>query len=180
MSAFRPGIGACTARSGSGGARAERGFSLVEIMIAAAVLGVALVALSAVVPIASYAVQDGNQLSTAIFLATERLEQVRGVRWQAGPPAVDELGVSASPSTAPVSHGAATFPDEATVAPPFGAYSRTVRIADCSAAGACGGIVDADLRLVTVAVAYRPMTGVGMSAPGTTKPVTLAMYVARR
>jgi len=54
----------------------EDGLTVVEILLAVAIIGVALGGLGIVVPVSSYAVQDGNQLSTATFLANERLEQV--------------------------------------------------------------------------------------------------------
>jgi hypothetical protein len=93
---------------------------------------------------------------------------------------VDKLGVSGSPTTAPASGGATTFPDEAPMAAPYTWYSRTVRITDCGAGAGCSGIVDSGLRQVTVTVTYRPMTGLGLSPSGTAKPATLTMYIAQR
>lgn len=157
-----------------------RGMTLVEVLIAVAVLAVGLSALSAAIPFASYATREGAQLSTATFLANERLEQVRNARWQEGPPAVDDIGVSASPAAAPAGGAGVTFADEARLAPPFGDYARSVRITDCSAGGACGDIAKADLRQVVVTVTYRPMTGVGAAAAGTAKTATVTTYVAKR
>ena len=57
-------------------------------------------ALLAAVPFASYGTREGYQLSTATFLANERLEQVRNARWQSEPRPVDELGVSPAPTSA--------------------------------------------------------------------------------
>ena len=156
-----------------------------EIMTAIGILGVGLMALSAAIPLAAYGIQEGNQLSTATFLANQRLEQVRNAQWTikqppAVPPDLDNLGVSASATAAPVSGAVTTFPDENPVAAPYTQYSRSVRISSCGVGAGCNGIVNADLRLVTVTVTYRPMTGVGMSPAGTAKPATVAMYVARR
>ena len=61
----------------------ERGITVAEVLIAAAILGLGLAALMTVVPVASYAIQDGNQTSTATYLAQQRLEQVRNARWTA-------------------------------------------------------------------------------------------------
>jgi prepilin-type N-terminal cleavage/methylation domain-containing protein len=158
----------------------SQGFTLVEVLIATAIIGVGLVALSAAIPLASYSMQEGNQLTTATFLANERLEQVRSAAWAAGPPPMDTLGLSASPASAPSSGGATTFPDETPMAAPYSSYSRTVRIAQCGAGADCGGIADPALRQVTVTVTYRPMTGGGLSAAGTAKPATLTMYIAQR
>ena len=73
----------------------ERGLSLVEILVAIAIIGIGLVGLAVVVPVASYGVQEGNQLSTATFLAEQRLEEVRNAPWAASP-ANDCLGVSSN------------------------------------------------------------------------------------
>lgn len=163
----------------------ERGLTLVEILVAAALIGIGLSGVLAVVPIASYGLQEGNQRSTATFLADERLEAVRNATWT-GTPAVDCLGVSASAAAPPTtttctghagSYG--PFPDEADVAN-FTGYSRTVRVTACSVAPGCGGVTDAGMRLVTVAVSYRPMTGMAVAAAGTTKAVSVTLLIAQR
>jgi prepilin-type N-terminal cleavage/methylation domain-containing protein len=162
----------------------QRGLTIVEILIACAIIGVGLVALSSAIPIAAYGIQEGNQLSTATFLANQRLEQVRNAEWRAAQgvaPAVDTLGLSASATTAPVDgDGGITFADEMPLEPPYTGYTRTVRIVSCGAGAGCGGIVSADLRQITVTVTYRPMTGIGLAAPTATKSAILTMYIARR
>lgn len=162
----------------------QRGMTLMEVMLAVAILGVGLGALSQAIPIASYGIQEGNQLSTATFLANQRLEQVRNARWQAIPTCVDTLGASPSPTqppagTCPGSTGS-TFPDENPVAAPYTGYSRSVRITACGGGAGCNGIVDNDLRQVTVTVTYRAMSGIGMSAAGTTKASTVTTYISSR
>jgi prepilin-type N-terminal cleavage/methylation domain-containing protein len=158
----------------------ERGFTLVEILIAVAVIGVGLMALSSAIPIAAYGIQEGNQFSTATFLANQRLEQVRNAQWHAAP-AVDTLGLSASDAAAPVGDGGLiTFPDENPLDAPFDGYTRTVRITDCGVAPGCSGVTDAGLRQVTVTVSYRPMTGVGMAPATRAKSAIVTMYIARR
>ena len=161
----------------------QRGATLMEVLIAMAIIAVGVWALSAAIPLAAYGIQEGNQLSTATFLVNQRLEHVRNARWEEGPPCVDALGLSASATVAPVGScagGAVTFADENPVLNQNGAYARTVRITNCGVGGGCNGIVDADLRQVVVTVTYRPMTGTGVSAAGTAKASTITMYVARR
>ena len=162
----------------------RRGMTIVEIMIAIAIIAVGLAALFSAIPIAAYGIQEGNQLSTATFLANQRLEQVRNATWAAAAtpiPAVDNLGVSASSTAAPVGDGGATtFPDDTPMAAPYTGYTRTVRITDCSVAPGCSGIVDASLRQITVTVSYRPMTGVGVATAATTKSAVVTMYIAKR
>ena len=155
----------------------QAGFTLPEILIAAAIVGIALLALSQAIPMGAYGIQEGNQLSTATFLANQRLEQVRNAQWSATP-AVDNLGVSASPTSAPVSGGTTTFSDENPVAAPYGAYSRRVRIIDCNTGAGCGGIVKPGMREATVTVAYTPLTGVGVST--TTKAAEVTLIIAQR
>jgi type II secretory pathway pseudopilin PulG len=155
----------------------ERGITLAEVLIAAGILGVGLASLMAVVPVASYAVQDGNQTSTATFLAQQRLEQVRNARWTA----VDDcVGLSAGASApAPSPAGtcgavAVTFPDEAAV-PGYAQYARSVRISECAP---CETITNPALRQVTVTVTYRPISAAGGSNANTS--VTLEWLVAQR
>lgn len=159
--------------------RDERGLTLAEILVAIAVIGIGLVGLAVVVPVASYGVQEGSQLSTATFLAEQRIEQARNAAWTTAP-VNDCLGVSAG-DAAPtgVCGGAniATFADEAPV-PGFAQYSRTTRITDCGAGAGCAGVVHAALRLVTVTVTYRPLTAAGASPND--KTVTLSWLVAQR
>jgi type II secretory pathway pseudopilin PulG len=165
----------------------ERGISLAEILVATAIIGIGLAALMTAVPMSTSGMQEGNQLSTATFLAQQRVEQVRRATWTAMP-AVDCVGVSASASTPPAPSGATcngsaavTFPDEAQGANPvpgFTQYSRTTRITDCAVGAGCSGIVNGAMRLVTVTVRYRPMTALG-SAPAD-KAVRVEWLVAQR
>lgn len=155
----------------------QRGLTLVEVALAAAILAVGLAGLAAAIPLSAYGIQEGNQLSVATFLATQRLEQVRQAAWTAIPPE-DTLGVSPSPSAPPKTGGIATFRDEAPVAPPYTQYTRQVRIVDCLAGEGCSGVTSAGLRQVTVTVTYAPLTGVGQSASRKSAVVTLLL--ARR
>src|SRR6266852_2441256 len=72
----------------------QRGMSLAEILVACVIIAIGLVGLLSAVPTASYGIQEGQQLSTATFLANQRLEQARNAQWVATPVA-DTLGVSA-------------------------------------------------------------------------------------
>jgi hypothetical protein len=154
-----------------------------EILFAVTIISVGLVALASAIPLSTYGIQEGSQLSTATFLANQRLEQVRNARWQQGTPCVDSLGLSPSSTAAPVGTcpgGGVTFADESPLGAPYGGYTRRVRITPCDAGAPCDGIVSDELRRATVTVAYRPLTGVGVSGPGTTKAAVLTMYIARR
>jgi prepilin-type N-terminal cleavage/methylation domain-containing protein len=159
--------------------RNQHGMTLAEIIVALAIIGIGLVALAAAIPLAGYGIQEGSQLSTATFLANQRLEQVRNATWSATP-AVDNLGISASTAVPPQSGATITFPDEGPMAAPYAGYTRTVRVADCSLGAGCSGIVNATMRQVTVTVTYTPITGVGQAASGTTKSAIVTMFISER
>ncbi len=55
----------------------QRGFTLVEVLVAAAIVTVALTAVAGGFQYALGVVEASRQHTTAIFLATERLEQVK-------------------------------------------------------------------------------------------------------
>ena len=154
----------------------QHGMTLAEVLVAIAIIGVGLAALAAAIPIAGYGIQEGSQLSTATFLANARLEQAKNAVWTTTPD-VDNLGVS-SGSAAPQTAGITTFPDENPIAAPYTAYTRTVRVTDCSAGGGCAAITNANIRQVTVTVTYRPLTGVGQSPA--TKSAAVTMLLAKR
>lgn len=161
--------------------------TVVEILIAVAIIGVGLVALSSAIPLAAYGIQEGKQLSTATFLANQRMEQVRNATWRAASnpgvvpvvTALDTLGVS-SGDTVPVGTTGVTFPDELPLPAPYADYDRSVRVTDCSLAPGCSGILTPDLRRITVTVSYRPMTGIGMAPATTAKSASVTMYIAKR
>lgn len=182
--------------------RNERGFTVAEVLVAAVIVSLAFVALATIVPIASYAVQEGYQLSNATFLADQKLEQIKNLPWQspAASPAYDCLGLSATSTAAPTvpaasstssgtctlgattvnAGGALTWEaDESTTAiSGFNGYSRQVRVTDCGAGAGCMGIVDGNMRLVTVTVSYTPLTVSGNAAG--TKSYSVSMLVSAR
>jgi prepilin-type N-terminal cleavage/methylation domain-containing protein len=157
----------------------QRGMSLAEILIASVIMAVGLVALLSAIPLASYAIGEGTQLSTATFLANQRLEQVKNAQWTATP-VVDLLGVSASMAVAPKTGVTTTFPDETPLTAPFTGYTRQVRVTDCGVAPGCVGVTNAGLRQVTVIVSYQPLTGVGTAATGTTKSMMIQTLITEQ
>lgn len=174
------------------GHRGEAGFSVAEVIASVAVITIALVSLSLLIPVSTFAVQQGKQQSTATFLAEQKLEQVRNLPW-ATSPLNDCLGISISATAAPAvpagescALGATTvaagsplpwLADEAAVAG-FATYSRETRVTDCGVGLGCGGIVNSGMRMVMVTVSYTPLTASGL-AP-TPQRVSLRMLVAQR
>lgn len=110
--------------------RGCRGFTLVEVLVALTLLTVAVLGVGAAIGVQSGgtakgvsfglgAVSRAGTLSAAAFLAQERLEQVKKLRYQVGPPPVDQFGSGQYP---------AGFPDEGlgTIAG-YPNFSRQVR-----------------------------------------------------
>ncbi len=162
----------------------QRGFTLAEVLIAAVIITIAFVAFASIVPISTYGIQEGNQVSTSAFLADQKLEQIKNLPWTASP-AKDCLGISASSTAAPTvpagasctlgtttvaAGGALTWvaDESATAITGFSGYSRNVRITDCGTGGGCftPAIVDSLMRLVTVTVTYTPLTAGTQTAAG--------------
>jgi len=150
---------------------------LAEVLAAVAVVAIGLSALASAIPVAGAAVSEGARLSTATFLASARLEEIRAAAWSATP-AVDRLGVSGAPLSPPESEGATTFADETALPDPYAGYSRQVRILDCGLPPGCGAVTSVRLRQVTVTVAYRPVTATGVAAID--KSVSVTTLVAQR
>jgi prepilin-type N-terminal cleavage/methylation domain-containing protein len=169
--------------------RDERGLTLAEILVAVAIIGLGLAGLAVVIPVSSYGVQEGNQLSTATFLAEQMIERARAAAWT-GSPAVDCLGLSANLTTAPApspagttcnGSSATTFPDETTAGTGvsgYTQYTRFVRITACDATSPCGGVNNTSLRRVGVTVSYRPISASGGSV--TPKTVYVEWLVSQK
>ena len=175
----------------------ERGFTLAEVLVAAFLVAVGLAGLLASVPLGSFAVQEGKQVSTATFLANQKLEEVRHMPWKSLP-AKDCLGVSTVPNASPRVPAGATctlgattvtgggvlpwFTDQMSGSPSaipgFPEYSRLVRVTGCDVLP-CAGITNPALRRVTVTVRYRASTGVAISG-GAMTSVVVTMMVAQR
>lgn len=62
-------------------ANGERGFSLVELMIAMVVLGIGLLSLAGLFPLAMERVAAGDLDSRATFHAEAKLEELKNVPW---------------------------------------------------------------------------------------------------
>jgi prepilin-type N-terminal cleavage/methylation domain-containing protein len=166
----------------------ERGLTLAEILVAVAIIGLGLVGLAVVIPVSSYGVQEGNQLSTATFpgradgraRARVGLDQLAG----GGLPRAFPAGNAAPVPTGATCVGAAAptatqFPDETSAAGVSGypRYTRIVRVTNCGATP-CAGVTDAGMRLVQVTVTYTPLSAAGVSP--TPKTVMLEWLVSQK
>jgi prepilin-type N-terminal cleavage/methylation domain-containing protein len=124
----------------------ERGMTLVEVLVAVAVLTVGLTAIAAGMQLGTSGITQAQQETTATFLAEQRLEDVRAFA----------LSTAAAQGYANVT--AANFPAEAygTIPGGYAGYRRTTTIADPSAT----------MKVVAVRVFYR---SVAVSSTGDTE-----------
>jgi type II secretory pathway pseudopilin PulG len=138
----------------------ESGLTLVEIIVAAAVIGLGLVGVVAGFLYAVGGIEAGRQQTTAVFLAEQRMEQLKAA-------ALTNL-LNVTTATYPAEgYGSVSNNGHATPS-----YRRTVTIVDAPA-----GL--ADTKLVEVWVFYRPVVGFGVLA--TERGVRLsALLTARR
>lgn len=143
----------------------EQGLTLAEVLAALSLLSVGLVAMVSLLPLAGLGIHEGGHRSGAIFLAGQRLEQIRHA-----------VG-SAEPSNDPLTEAAVSFPDEPAIAPPHQAFSRSVRLRDCALG--CSGVQTPGVRQVTVTVTYPASSAQGAS-PIQRGAVILSTYVGPR
>lgn len=142
------------ARSGCGAAvrwNDQRGLGLAEVLIAIGIIttallgfagGLALQSSSGItggIELGQAAISRGRYVSSATFLAQDRLEQIKRLQYVFGPPLVDQIGAGAPP---------AALPDEdyGTI-PGYQDFRREVTVQD--------GVPSASMKLITVTVRFR-------------------------
>jgi len=99
----------------------EQGVTLLEVLIAMLLLGVALVGLAASFPLAMYGVTLGGYQTTATLLALQSIEDARA-RAYANIPSLDTGGGVCDTS------GGGTFVSLASATPPFEGFARCVSV----------------------------------------------------
>ncbi len=151
----------------------EEGFTLVEVLIAIALLTIGIVGVGAALVFQAgglssassfglAAITRANYISTATMLAQERLEQLKGLQYTVGPPAVDQFGPDPIP---------AGFPDEAIGSiQGFPNFARQVRVQT--------GFPAAGMKTITVNVFFVPPRDVGLAPQQ--EAVPLVTYIAQR
>lgn len=72
----------------------DAGFSLIEALVAMLIIAPAMIGAAGLVTIAARSVRDARMESTAVVLASQKLEQLRTLEWNA-----DDLGRGGSPSS---------------------------------------------------------------------------------
>lgn len=134
----------------------ERGLTLVEVLVAIALLTVGLLGLASAVAVqgggvvgavstGQAAITRGYYVSAATMLAQQRMEALKQLRFWVGPPAGDEFGSD------PIPVGFADEP--AGSIPGFPGFSRQARVQT--------GVPAANLKTVTVTVSFALPTATG-------------------
>lgn len=117
----------------------ERGFTLAEVLVAAFILAIGLVAVATGFQYATSGVETGKGETTATFLAEQKLEQLKALAL------TDWTNASLSAGTTTEGYG--------TIAS-ASAYRRVTTITNNP-----GGTCTANCKLVQVSVFYKPVTG---------------------
>ena len=139
--------------------REESGFTLVELLVAIAILMIGLVAVMQWFPLGTAGVETGRRQSTGVFLAEQKLEQIKA--WA--------LSTAAGQGFATVvQNGACCLLDAFNTIPGYPEYQRTVTITN----GPTG-----TTRLVRVQIQYRRVTAQGVLTSG--QQVDIATLIAQ-
>jgi prepilin-type N-terminal cleavage/methylation domain-containing protein len=143
----------------------QAGFTLAEILIACAVIGLGLVGVSSGLNMGVQAAETGRQQSTAVYLAEQRMDQVKAAALRASDPPFTYVTSAAFPSEA---YGSITYAS---------GFRRTVTLTPYTgpAAGLPTGVPG--LR-VDVTVFYRPVTAVGVLT--TERSVVVSTFLVGR
>jgi Tfp pilus assembly protein PilV len=143
----------------------ERGLTLAEVLPALALLSIGLVAMITLLGTAATSIHESEHRSRAIFLASQRLEQIRH--------AVGRSEIDTDPL---LETGA--FADEPTLSVPHADFSRSVRILDCGLPSGCSSVQSLGMRQVSVTVGYPvAVAGAGAAHRGI---VVLTTYIGPR
>jgi prepilin-type N-terminal cleavage/methylation domain-containing protein len=143
----------------------NEGFTLIEIMVACSVITLGLLATSYGMNTGLQGVETGRQQSTALFLAEQRMEQVKAAALRPTEPPLGYVTAAAFPGE---DYGSITS------APKF---RRTVTLTPYT--GPAGGLpVGAQGIRIDVSVFYRQVTATGM--PTTERSVQVSTFVASR
>lgn len=146
--------------------RDQSGFTLVEILVAIAILMIGLVAVMQWFPMGTAGVETGRRQSTAVFLAEQKIEQIRA--WA--------LSTGATQGFATVVAGGGCFTaangpcalDNFNTIPGYPGYQRTVTVAPGPTA---------TTTMVRVQVTYRRVTAQATLTGGT--QVDIATVIAQ-
>ena len=176
-------------RAGSG----QRGFTLVEVLVATVVIVVGLVAVATGFQYATAGVATGRGETVATFLAEQRIEQLKTVAisnyygpWPTGPSLQGGAAIATPTTTTEFCQssniGATSSNCQGSAITNATAYTRVTRIWDASATlnlgAGCTGTAPLVCKRIQVSVTYRPVTSQGDASQ--TRTVDVFAVVAPR
>jgi prepilin-type N-terminal cleavage/methylation domain-containing protein len=136
----------------------ERGMTLVEVLVAVAIITIGLTAIATGMVLGTSGVNQGQQETTAAFLGEQKIEDIKAVA----------LSTAATQGFANVTTAKFPAEDYGTIAGGYTSYRRTTTVTDPSAT----------MKVVVVNVFYRP---VGVShAANAERQVTLTTALRQR
>jgi prepilin-type N-terminal cleavage/methylation domain-containing protein len=134
----------------------ERGMTLVEVLVAVAIITVGLTAVATGMQLATASVATGQQETTAVFLAEQRLEDIKAFALS---PAVAQGFANVTSANFPVENYSSIAN--------YSGYRRTVTITNPSAT----------MKRVTVDVFYKP---IAVAATNSERQVTVSTSLRLR
>ena len=160
--------------------RDQSGFTLVEILVAVAIIMIGLVAVMQWFPLGTAGVESGRRQSTGVFLAEQKIEQIKAWALSTGAgqgfATVDAGGTCFTAANAPCTN------DAYNAIPGYPEYQRTVTIS-CVTTGpppvtvASPCPANATARMVRVQVQYRRVTAQSVLTSG--QQVDIATLIAQ-
>jgi len=155
--------------------REESGFTLIEILVAVFILMIGLVAVMQWFPLATAGVESGRRQSTGVFLAEQKVEQIKA--WSMGT-AANQGFLTVIPGGTCFGAGGPCANDLFNSIPGYPEYSRTVTITCMTGTplAAAGCLPVQTVRMVRVQVQYRRVTDRGTLTGG--QQVDIATIIA--
>jgi len=143
----------------------EAGFTLAEVLVAAVVIVIGLTAVATGFQFATGGIATGRGETVAIFLAEQRLEQLRAVAlvnfngpWPSGP----SLAAGTTAEFCQTSNIGTTGTNcQSGAITGTTSYTRTTVITDNPGGSGCTGVPPLICKRVRVSVGYRPVTSHG-------------------
>lgn len=137
----------------------QRGFTLAEVLVAVVIIMVGLVAVASGFQYATSGVATGRGETIAIFLAEQRVEQLKTVAMTNYDPPYPGLSLATGTTTTEFCSGSTC---QATAITGTTSYTRVTTITDITTeAGRCTGVTPLLCKRIRVTVTYRPVTSSG-------------------
>jgi prepilin-type N-terminal cleavage/methylation domain-containing protein len=133
--------------------RGARGFTLAEVLVATAILTIGLVAIATGFQYATSGVATGRGETTAVFLAEQRIEQLKAQ-------ALSNFTAAALNAGTATEYCQPTGTTNCTGTATTGSYTRVTTITDVTAGTGCPA-APTSCKQVRVQVSYRPVTSRG-------------------